>query len=166
MSPVSARFAKFELISARFAKFWVLPARFAKFFCLAGGQESLYGKSANPCSLWMNPSFKPDLSVKELLRNQIWAQRIRVAQWELVNKPHWGTVEILHFNEWIYFLALFWKSFLPICQDPECTKIWFYLSSEQGVSNELDFNIVIIASFEPNLDFIWQFFWEIWHFLT
>ncbi len=83
----------------------------------------LTGKCANPCSLWMNPSFRPDLSVKELLRNQIWAQRIRVAQWELVNKPHWGTVEILHFNEWIYFLALFWKSFLPICQDPECTKI-------------------------------------------
>jgi hypothetical protein len=63
--------------------------------------------------LWMNPSFKPDLSVKELLRNQIWAQRIRVAQWELVNKLHWGTVEIL-LNEWIYFLALFWKSFLSI----------------------------------------------------
>ncbi len=31
---------------------------------------------------------------------------------------------------------------------------WVYLSSEQGVSNELDFNIVIIASFEPNLNFI------------
>jgi hypothetical protein len=25
---------------------------------------------------------------------------------------------------------------------------------------------VIIASFEPNLNFIWQFLWEIWHFLT
>ncbi len=43
---------------------------------------------------------------------------------------------------------------------------WVYLSSEQGVSNELDFNIVIIASFEPNLNFIWLIFWEIWHFLT
>ncbi len=26
---------------------------------------------------------------------------------------------------------------------------WVYLSSEQGVFNELDFNIVIMASFEP-----------------
>jgi hypothetical protein len=31
-----------------------------------------------------------------LLRDQIWAQRIWVAQWELVNKLHWGTVEILN----------------------------------------------------------------------
>jgi len=46
------------------------------------------------------------------------------------------------------------KIFLPICQDPECTKIWVYLSSEQGVFNELDFTIVILASFEPNLNFI------------
>ena len=29
---------------------------------------------------------------------------------------------------------------------------WVYLSSEQGVFNELDFNFVIIAFFEPNLD--------------
>ncbi len=41
---------------------------------------------------------------------------------------------------------------------------WVYLSSEQGVFNELDFIIVIIASFEPNLNFIWLIFWEIWHF--
>ncbi len=26
---------------------------------------------------------------------------------------------------------------------------WVYLSSEQGVFNKLDFNIVIMASFEP-----------------
>jgi hypothetical protein len=31
---------------------------------------------------------------------------------------------------------------------------WVYLSSEQEVFNELDFNFVIIASFEPNLNFI------------
>ena len=31
---------------------------------------------------------------------------------------------------------------------------WVYLSSEQWVFNELDFKIVILASFEPNLDFI------------
>jgi hypothetical protein len=30
---------------------------------------------------------------------------------------------------------------------------WVYLSSEQGVFNELDFEIVIIASFESNLNF-------------
>ncbi len=114
----------------------------------------------------MNPSSEPDLSVKEFLRDQIWAQRIQVAQWELVNKPHWGTVEIIEFIWVDLFPRSVWKSFLPICQDPECTKIWVYLSSEQGVFNELDFKIVILASFEPNLNFIWQFLWEIWHFLT
>jgi hypothetical protein len=31
---------------------------------------------------------------------------------------------------------------------------WVYQSSEQGVFNELDFNFVIIASSEPNLNFI------------
>jgi hypothetical protein len=31
---------------------------------------------------------------------------------------------------------------------------WVYLSSEQGVFNKLDFNIVIMASFKPNLNFI------------
>jgi hypothetical protein len=31
---------------------------------------------------------------------------------------------------------------------------WVNLSSEQGVFNELDFKIVILASFEPNLNFI------------
>ena len=31
---------------------------------------------------------------------------------------------------------------------------WVYLSSEQGAFNELDFKIVILASFEPNLNFI------------
>jgi hypothetical protein len=48
--------------------------------------------------------------------------------------------------------------FYLFCQDPECTKIWVYLSSEQGVFNELDFNFVIIASFEPNLNFIFNSF--------
>jgi hypothetical protein len=74
-------------------------------------------------------------------------------------------VEIL-LNEWIYFLALFWKSFLSILPGSWMHQDWVYLSSEQGVSNELDFKIVILASFEPNLNFIWQFLWEIWHFLT
>jgi hypothetical protein len=31
---------------------------------------------------------------------------------------------------------------------------WVYLSSEQGVFNELGFTIVIMPSFEPNLNFI------------
>jgi hypothetical protein len=47
-----------------------------------------------------------DLSVKEFVRTHFWAQRIQVAQWELVNKLHWGTVRILPFLEWNYFLAL------------------------------------------------------------
>ncbi len=33
-----------------------------------------------------------------------------------------------------------------------------YLSSEQGVFNELDFNIVIMAAFQPNLIFILLFY--------
>ncbi len=41
---------------------------------------------------------------------------------------------------------------------------WVYLSSEQGVFNELDLNIRIIASFEPNLNFTWLFYWKIWQF--
>jgi hypothetical protein len=32
-------------------------------------------------------------------------------------------VEIIEFNEWIYFLALFENLFYLLCQDPECTKI-------------------------------------------
>jgi hypothetical protein len=74
-------------------------------------------------------------------------------------------------NYWIYMSGsisslCFKNLFYLFCQDPECTKIWVYLSSEQGVFNKLDFKIVILASFEPNLNFIWQFLWEIWHFLT
>jgi hypothetical protein len=75
-------------------------------------------------------------------------------------------VEIIVFFEWNYFLALFRTSFLSILPGSWMHQDWVSLSSEQGVSNELDFKIVIIASFEPNLNFIWLIFWEIWHFLT
>ena len=105
----------------------------------------------------MNPSSEPDLSVKEFLRDQIWAQRIQVAQWELVNKPHWGTVEIIEFIWVDLFPRSVWKSFLSILPGSWMHQDWVYLSSEQWVFNELDFKIVILASFEPNLNFIWQF---------
>jgi hypothetical protein len=39
--------------------------------------------------------------------------------------------------------------FLPILPGSGKRQDWVYLSSEHGVFNELDFNIVIIASFEP-----------------
>ncbi len=73
-----------------------------------------------------------------------------------MDPQHWKQVSvgiIANFRVELFPRSV-WTSFLPICQDPESAKIGstWVLSK---VSNELDFNIVIIASFEPNLNFIW-----------
>ncbi len=59
--------------------------------------------------------------------------------------------KILLILEWCYFLALYEHLFTYLPASGK-RQDWVYLSSEQRVSNELDFNTVIIASFEPNLN--------------
>jgi hypothetical protein len=56
--------------------------------------------------------------------------------------------KLLLILEWIYFLALFEHLFTYLPGSGK-RQDWVYLSSEQGVFNELGFKIVIMPSFEP-----------------
>jgi hypothetical protein len=51
--------------------------------------------------------------------------------------------------EWIYFLALLEDLFFTYLPGSGKREDCVYLSSEQGVSNELGFKTVIMTSFEP-----------------